>query len=46
MGQRAKIQKDRSKVKGVAVKRKNVSSVKTVPDVKKVVLNKEKKKKD
>lgn len=43
MGQRAKIQKDRSKVKGVAVKRKKTSSV---PDVKNVVLNKEKKKKD
>ena len=44
MGQRARMVKDRSKVKGVAVKRRNTSDIKNVPDVKKVVLDKDKKK--
>lgn len=41
MGQRARVQKNRSKVKGVAVKKRNTSA----PDAKDVVLKKEKKKK-
>lgn len=44
MGQKARVQKDRSKVKGIAVKRRNTTEVKNAPDVKNVVLNKEKKK--
>lgn len=35
MGQRAKLVKDRSKVKGVAIKRKETQNV---PDVKKTII--------